>query len=235
MRPDFDTLSDDQIMALDQRDVDAYITLECISMGVPLPVDATLDPKPVKPEGAADTTLYVVGDFRFTNTEAAEAVAAAVREHQADRRGSKYQSGAGYQRIVTVPTDDVEVTTERIWSEANWAKHGGALEQYEEDIKAWRERESERTNSDEARQACVDTIQGRVDDVRRAFRLRERWKMELDRYIAAGLDSHAARTALLLANPSAAPYLPTYETLPLLDGDTPDASIATATNGPEGA
>lgn len=205
----FDELTDAEVLALTDAEIERYIDLECARAGVPL-LPPEPGPEPEKPQADKDVTLYEVGGHSFREQEQALRVAAAINsEHPVE---TKYASGPGYQRIVGGPADEATVTTSSYFSRERWDAVGAELIAYEEAKQQWERERDEYRKAVSRRNSTVEWVVDRISTVREGERQRERYANLYLRYLGlADGDEVVARKFLLDAEPEAAKYLPEGE------------------------
>jgi hypothetical protein len=184
-RQPFETLTDDQLAALEYEDIQFYIDIACAEQGIPL-----LPAEPVPPPERTITKSgvhYVIGTWRFSQREAAEAIADVVNKQHEFRRETKYIGDSWRYNSPTYDaredTPEVSVTTERVFTMSEAAaqqedinKWAAAKKQYEDDKKAY-------DSTSKGRNAAGVEIRSRVEDAARKVRRREFLKAEYQKYL----------------------------------------------------
>lgn len=176
----FDELTDEEVLALTDEQVERYIDLACAEEGVPLFVAA---PEPPAPSAAAvgDVTLYKVADVLFVNRDDAETVAGLISS--APRMDSHFV-GTDYSMRVVRPFDrEEEVGTVKFFSDARWAavrdqvqKDKAAKEEFDKQSKAHQA-------AVRARREAAEPIRERIERVWEEHRERERIGRVFDQYL----------------------------------------------------
>lgn len=205
----FDELTDAEVLALTDAEIERYIDLECARAGVPL-LPPEPGPKPEEPAAEKDVTLYEVGGDLFRDQETALRVAGVINE--AGRVRLDYIPGPGFTRIVGGADEPVSVQAVAHYSAARWDEVKAAVHAYEEAKGRWDAENSEYNKALSARRKSVEWVWDRIHEVREGERRRERYLSLLRRYIdLADGDEVLARKFLLDSEPEAAKYLPEGE------------------------
>ena len=202
----FHDLTDAEVLALTDEQIEYHIEYECADSGAGLlPPDP--GPAPEKPKDMKDFTVYVVGDMTFDTQEAALDVATAANRHS--RFEKQYVSGPSYEQYVTRADSDVEVRAVRVYSAGGWDAAKALVNKYDADKKVWDGAVREFNRIAEARSQATGWIRERVDEVHAEERERVRVGEQFARYVElADGDETIARRFLLKARPDADKYLP---------------------------
>jgi hypothetical protein len=204
-RPKFVDLTDQELAALSEEDLEFYVDRECADRGVPFP-----PPHPgAAPKAtplAHDVTYYSLGGLMFAERADAERVARALDESRLVK--TAYAPGGTYEDMIVEASEMPGISVERGISREEWARvrplaaklkqvvadHKKALVAYEEAAEKRNEVESE--------------MLGLVDAARSRESKRTAFIVELARYkeLADGNETLALRF-LLRAHPDAKEYV----------------------------
>lgn len=206
MKP-FDELTEAELLALNETDVQRYIDYACAEEGVPLLPDAA----PVAPNAEAiadDLTAYEIqSGLLFTRREDAEKVCELL---QAMQRGStRYISGPSYRQAFEPDNFPVSITPRRLLSHEKAANLRAVIEKVEREKKAYETARTEYDNTAKARNNVAGGIYERIEEVKTRQARRETLMREYMRYLdlASGIKSIALRF-LKSARPDAEELLP---------------------------
>jgi hypothetical protein len=208
----FADLTDAEVLALNEAELERLIQLECAEAGVPLHFeDVPAPPPPLR--AAKDVEAFTVSGLTFKRREDAERVAAVLNE--SDRYDISHPSGHWSERIATpARCRQVQVEAEIYWSPQAWERHQDAVSEHkflveEHDAAVERVRKARLQ-----RDTVLKPIRERIGKLRVAERRREQLRAELVRYtdLANGDPADAerfleaaypgARAALGLADPA---------------------------------
>ena len=206
----FETLTHDELIALDDTQIDYYINRACAEAGVPL-----LPPSPpVQPEVAhidKPVTHYIVAGIRFSDEKDARQVEAAITRCQS-RRTLQYLGGGYHWQNPQhdAPADDpIVVSMERVFDAA-----ACALQKADDDAKKAKKEafESAKKSYDAAltgRENCARDIRSTISAAWKLENRRRELTREYDRYLPlANSDATVAKRFLQKAYSDARDVLP---------------------------
>lgn len=209
----FDSLSDAEVVALNDEQVKFYMDLACAEDGAPLlPPDPGPEPEPI--EKVRDVTVYSVEGIHFATQEAAQEVAALLAT--LPRVDLTYARGGHYSDQVAKPdTGAVATSSTQAYSLAGWDQarervtaHNSKVEQYEKDREAY-------NKAAETRSRVTEWISTRIREAHESEWTRGRMEAEFERYVAlAEGDRAMARRFLLKAHPEAEKFIRPIEMPP---------------------
>lgn len=202
----FGALSDEEVIALTDEQIERFVDYECAIRGVPLlPVQEPVAPVKVQP--VKDVEVFKVGEFSFTTNEDAISVARYIGQFVR----LKIEYANDYRNRIVRPdnTAEIVIQTERHFSPEEWERQRLAVTAEQA---AEHRYETERREYDDIakkRRDATRSILDRIEDVRDRSRERMRMQHEFDRYLElAGGDRSVAARFLAAAKPSARDLLP---------------------------
>ena len=170
-------LTDDEVLALPDADVDRYIDLECAAQGVAFVVPEA-GPEPQKHGDAMvphDGMIYVVkmgGDryissdkLVFTKLEDAERVLEAI---QAATSRCELGYGDGKYQIITQASGSAEgcsIIKQTAYTQGTWDRIKDAVKSFSERMSDWRGKVEARDNAHRARERASSEIRERISEV----------------------------------------------------------------------
>ena len=202
----FDDLTDAEVLALTDEDVERYIDLACAEAGVQL-LPEKPGPAPEKPDETRDATLFEVAGQSFSTMEDAESVMKMI--NGLTRLDTNYLAGNYKDQYVSGSQSDVSITTNSVYSALRW--HG-----IKEEMEAYAKAKKGHDSVVSSYKDCVrernnesNSVRERVEEVHANAHEAGRLRRHLERYIElADGDVEVARRFLLNAYPDAKEYLP---------------------------
>ena len=198
----FTEMTDAELLALTETELEELIDLECAYEGIP-----PLPPKPEEPIKPAnlrpDTSLFHFDDIYITDPEEARRAEELFRSFTSIVK-LEWFAGASYARYIGAPTI-AELKTMEVYTEKAYLAAKADLERFDEETKAFNEQNKLYREISNRREDLNDRIrQRRYDLEERAYRL-ERHQAEFARYLhLAGGDRAIAETFFRNAMPDAA-------------------------------
>lgn len=192
----FDELTDAEVLALNEEQVQFYIDRECAEAGIPLvPPDAPTPPEKQAP--APDVTAYKVTDTGILLTDMQEAERLRDLLNSLKTRGKDGYSWPSY-RSYFKPHDTTELAAiepVRIHSEARAAQVKHELDAHAAASEEYKKASAEYDKNINRREEVAKSIYARRREVSRADRRRQELLREFDRYLplADGNRTVAAR------------------------------------------
>lgn len=198
----FEELTDAEVRALSDDQVEYHIDLACAEAGVPL-LPPPPGPAPEKPDAEPDVDVFSVGEMHFRTASDAEAARAAIATFPRYDLVYNYTSPRYEKRVM--PADDVlQVQCARHYSPERWEQVRGALEAYDRAKKEQEQEMKEYREATRKRDAIAEDIRGRIAAAWAAERRRELLRGHFERYLQlAGGDAVVAARFLLNAYPDA--------------------------------
>lgn len=176
----FDQLTEAELVALSENDIQRYIDLACAEDGV-----ALLPELPEKPPTKAvpdDLTVYEVAGMLFFDAGEANEVAAAINLART-RVLAKYISGPSYRRTVEPAVDPVNVTSLQILRPETAAQMRALIEAHEAEVKRYNELKTAHDKITRARESHANAIRSKVEDAWSLHRRREQRGRDYARYL----------------------------------------------------
>lgn len=214
----FEDLSNEEILALTDEDIQRYCDLACAQEGAPL-LPPEPGEKPVKPDHEPDVPVFSAGGEYFLSQEVALGVAEAIN---AGRPVTwDYAGGWPHKRITGTKEYAEAVAASRFFSAAKWEEVKGEILAHEEAKTRWEKEKKEYDEAVKARSRVTEWIWDKISEVREAERQRERFTSLLTRYLdLADGDEVVARKFLFDAHPEARDFLePLVELRELEEGE----------------
>lgn len=201
----FDLLTDDELCALTDEQIEYYKDLACAERGV-----ALLPPRPgaapEEPQAEKDLTIYTVGGLMFEKREDAEKIAELA--NSLERMKLDYVHGPSYQKIAVKKNDQETIDSESYYSAARWQEVRSAVEAYERKKREWNEDVKAFDEANRKRRNETSYIEERIELARERKVKRERMAKVFDRYVElADGDEEAAWKFMTEAYPDASEYL----------------------------
>lgn len=222
----FDDLTDPELLALIDEQVQYHIDRECAEEGVPL-LPPSPGAEPTRPVAPKDVTVFVVGGMLFADREHAEKVAALANQGaRLVTEYADYRSGF-YDHIAAPATADVDVATQQHYSRGTYDRVREALSAYASAKKKWDAGQKERTDATTGRARIAEHVHEKIDAAREVVYLREQAKAEFARYVQlADGDEVMARRFFEKAKPHSVKYLDPATT----SADVPAVPVTTPTS-----
>jgi len=181
MKP-FDELTDAEILALTDDQIDYYIDRTCAEEGVAL-VPPTAPPAPTKPPIENDVSAYKVAGVILTSMGEAERLRDVLRT-MTSRVEVGYGGGRHWRQIAKPVTDPIDVDPVSYLSERRAAEQNEAIIAFEEAQKQYQTDKAAYDKAVEGRERVGAHIQSEVRRVRREDYERQELLREFDRYVA---------------------------------------------------
>lgn len=172
----FNELTDDEVLALGDAEVETYIDLACAEEGVPFLPPLPEAPEKYDPKGTV--TIFRVGGEEFTDSAEAEAIASAINAATSRVNVSaKYPQGGwrGQSQWVLDGEDEareVSVSTQTVFTLAEYEQHRARLAAYLTDKNEYDEKLATYKSVASKREDARIPITERVDHVKSAAALR---------------------------------------------------------------
>ena len=183
MKP-FDQLTETELIALTEEELNRYIDLKCAEEGVKLlPTEA---PKPPKMDPcAADAIVYTVGSFSFFDRKDAERIVAqlakcSLAKTEYLRNGYK----TDYNRQTAVPEYELPTVSEKSYhSPEHAARHAQAIALYNEQKEAYEKANREYTELTQQRAKIAQEYLDAIREARTTSNKRATLMKEYERYM----------------------------------------------------
>lgn len=197
-----DDLTETEVLALADAEIDFYVDVASADAGVPL-----LPPRPAEPEYEAepepDQTFYSVSgtDYYFSNRDEALAVAEAISgSDRVDVGGNPKQA----KPVPSYTSDAGSLAEVRALSAAAYDQHKAALETNKRKRDVYKGERAEYDRAIEKRNEVARDVYDHIAEVRDNEARRTALAVEMDRYLLlAGGDQAIATRFLLAAHPDA--------------------------------
>ncbi len=198
----FDDLSNEEIFALTDEQINYYVDVECAYAGAPLlpPEPGT---KPAKPEIEPDMVLYAVGGgYTYVATEAEAAIL--MEAYKKVRTwGYDYRGNIKIAQPKSDDSYDKRTDVAKMFSPELYDKHKKDLEAYEAKLKEWENVNNEYTKAVKQRTEVTDWIYEKLSNVRDLHRKREQLVAAHKQYLElAGGSNEIALNFLKKAYPN---------------------------------
>ncbi len=192
----FDDLTDEEVLALSDDDVQRYIDRECAEAGIPL-----LDhpgPKPDDSPLAGDLKTFEVSGVFFTDKMEAMEICDAINKC-ASRVSIGYVSGPSYQKKAAPADANVAITETMVLSEAAANNRAAAIAAAERRKKDYEARLVAFNNAGYSRNRIADEITGRVEAVAGKERLKADVRRQHEKYLELAEGNRRTAARFLLA------------------------------------
>lgn len=199
----FEDLSDAEVLALSDEQVNRYVDLACAEAGVPLMPPLPVEPMPITL--TPDVSIYIVGDFCFYNSDDAFRVAELVNSLR--RCTLQYVSGPRYERVVRPAEGELIVTPSKNFSVENWDRVKNDANRYTEQKKAYDLELAEYNKTSKARTDIAESIHERRGRVLADERRRQTLRAHFERYLTLADGNREIAARFLQAAHSDAPVL----------------------------
>ncbi len=194
----FDTLTDEELLALTDEQIQRYIDIECCEEGVPLEDEAALGEKPKVDYPAPTIVGYKVGDLIFLDEGDAKIVASLeTMRVDYDYSLSGYDSGLLWLEPRSLSVETVKFTTEDAVRKA-WP----LVKQQKAELDAWEERKKQVATNAKKRNEVAERIWAPINRATAFSGLCERLAATFGRYVeTAGGDIETAKRFMAMAHP----------------------------------
>lgn len=200
----FDDLSDAELIALTEEEIRYYIDAQCAEEGIRLLPPGGPPVKPDKGTTADDLELWEIAGHHFRDRDDAERVAIAIGQTKS-RMSLEYISGPSYRKKAVPATDSVSgVSLVRVLSQERHAAMAQLIEEQEQALKTFNERQREYDKITTERARIVTYTHDKLNKARLRHQRRENLKTQFARYIElARGDREIAARFLAKAEPDA--------------------------------
>ncbi len=176
----FFALSDEEVAALTEEQIQAVIDYKCAEEGLKFVEQPTVREWPVI---EPDIEAFTVSGFHFLDRAEAEKVCDLVNSLQS-RRDSEYVSyhSSAYERKL-VPAEPENVGRASFYSDTHYANKRALIKQTAREKEDYKKAQKEWESYDEARRAYAEEITNRVEQANAAVYEKNRIRADFARYV----------------------------------------------------
>jgi hypothetical protein len=201
----FDLLSDEEVLALTQEEIQSYSDLACAEAGVPF-----LPPKPEKPKNdgiSPDKIVFEVSGFCVDSTENFLKIAEFIRSNNIAILDVNYVPGPGCNKKIYGYKEEITYNSRSVFSEDHWEKIGAEKEKYEEQKAEYETANDEWETINRKRETEVQYISDRINKIYENQRNKQRYIEYFNQYLVlAKGDKEIAMSFLRKAYPKIEDY-----------------------------
>lgn len=158
----FEDLSNEEILALEEREIERYIDLECAVEGVGLMPKPPV--KPTKAETTKDLTLFYVGGLYLKDADEARELQGVLNELSI--WDTKYVGGQYYDKIGYKKKEKFTVSEDLYYSQEQYDKCEGDIDQYNKEVEEYNKLDREYRDLQSKRRDIAKEIYNKVEALR---------------------------------------------------------------------